>query len=219
MIANTLTELKKILTECVAAQGESTALWHDQEPPEPPKSGNRPPDGLPGPELLPKLILREHLTNFLLWHVEDQARRKDVGPEVIARCKQEIDGLNQSRNDAIEQVDGCLVAMLEPHLPRNAGKPRYNTESLGGALDRLSILSLKVYHMEEQTLRDDVSDEHINTCRTKAGTLREQRQDLLQSALELIDDYASGQKRPKVYYQFKMYNDPNLNPELYGKKE
>jgi hypothetical protein len=215
MIANTLTELKKILTECVAAQGESTALWHDQEPP---THGVRP-DGLPGPELLPKLILREHLINFLLWHVEDQARRKDVGPEDIVRCKQEIDGLNQSRNDAIEQVDACLVAMVEPLLPQDAATPRYNTESLGGALDRLSILSLKVYHMEEQILRTDVPEEHINTCRTKAGTLREQRQDLLQSALELIDDYALGLKRPKVYYQFKMYNDPNLNPELYGKKE
>ena len=215
MIANTLTEVKKILTECVAAQGDSTALWHEQEPPAP---GTRP-DGSPGPELLRKLIIREHSVNFHLWHVEDQARRKDVGPEVIARCKQEIDGLNQSRNDAIEQVDACLVALLEPHLPQAVGSPRFNTESLGGALDRLSILSLKVYHMEEQTLRTDVSDEHVQSCRSKAATLREQRQDLLQSALELIDDYASGLKRPKVYYQFKMYNDPNLNPELYGEKE
>ena len=215
MIANTLTGLKKILTECVAAHGESTALWHGQEPPKP---GDRP-HGLPGPELLRKLVLREHLVNFLLWHVEDQARRRDVGAEVIARCKQEIDGLNQARNDAIEQVDACLVAMVEPLLPQSADTPRYNTESLGGVLDRLSILSLKMYHMEEQTLRHDVSEEHVRTCRTKAATLREQQRDLLQSALELVDDYASGLKRPKVYYQFKMYNDPDLNPELYGGKK
>jgi len=90
-----------------------------------------------------------------------------------------------------------------------------NTESLGMAVDRLSILSLKIFHMKEQTERDDVDAAHIASCEEKLCVLEEQRSDLEVAVLDLIDDYAKGVKRPKVFYQCKMYNDPSLNPELY----
>ena len=171
----------------------------------------------PGPETLNALILSQHLRNFRLWHVEDIARRRDVGPEVIADCKRRIDTLNQERNDRIEKVDVCLLNMLAPLLPPDAGQAM-NTESLGMAVDRLSILSLKIWHMDEQTRRDDVSPAHVDACRNKLAVLKTQRGDLQQALMDLLHEFAAGTKRPKLYFQFKMYNDPSLNPQLYGHK-
>jgi hypothetical protein len=161
------------------------------------------------------LALREHLVNFRLWHVEDEARAVDVGPEVIADCKRRIDALNQRRNDLIEQVDAEIVELLLPVLPADAAD-MHNTETLGSALDRMSILALKIYHMREEAGRTGAGPEHVARCTEKAGTLEAQRDGLLRSMLHLVDEYAGGLKRPGVYYQFKMYNDPSLNPRLYG---
>ena len=175
-------------------------------------------DAVPEPsglEALEELILRQHWYNFSLWHVEDRARRRDVTPAVIADCKYAIDGLNQRRNDLMEKVDACLIRALEPILPACA-EDRHNTESPGAAVDRMSILALKIFHMCEQTERDDVDAGHVDACQGKLAVLEEQRADLERSILELVGDYAAGRKRPKVYFQFKMYNDPKLNPELYG---
>ncbi|MGE4297309.1 MAG: DUF4254 domain-containing protein [Desulfovibrionaceae bacterium] len=203
--------LKKTLNTCFAAQLDTVAAWHEQEP-----DDVEAPQGHTLDALLP-LVLRQHVRNFKLWHVEDTARRTDVGHEVIADCKRRIDGLNQSRNDAIERVDACIVTLVTPLLPPLApdAAPRFNTETIGNALDRLSILSLKLFHMREQTERADVDAAHADSCRAKLDVLREQHRDLCRAVLELVDDYAAGAKRPKVYYQFKMYNDPSLNPELY----
>ncbi len=192
-----------LLTECFDAQHRATADWHVAEPPahepapetpEPMDAGGTAADAA----LLHRLVLAQHLMNFRLWHVEDTARRIDVGPDVIARCKRTIDGLNQRRNDYMEKVDACVVALLRPLLPAPAPgqRPRHNTESLGMAVDRLSILSLKVFH-------------------DKLAVLREQRADLAQAVLDLAGEFLEGRKQPKAYYQFKMYNDPSLNPELY----
>ena len=148
---------------------------------------------------------------------EDTARRRDVGDDVIAACKRDIDALNQERNDLIEQVDGCLVGLLEPLLPA-AAEDRFNTETVGMGLDRLSILSLRIYHMQEQAERQDVEDEHRSATRAKVATLAEQHADLQRGLMDLIADYGAGRKRPKVYFQFKMYNDPRLNPELYRRQ-
>ncbi len=164
---------------------------------------------------LADLIAAEHWSNMRLWHVEDRARRRDVGAEEIMRCKQAIDALNQKRNNLIEEIDIALIRIMTPLLP--AGAPeRYNTETVGSAVDRMSILALKIHHMEEQVQRTDVDDTHTRECRQKCQVMETQHRDLEQSILELLEDYEAGRKRPKVYYQFKMYNRPELNPELYG---
>lgn len=201
-----LADLRRLLVRCWEAQAEAVARWHEAAPAESPQ---------PGPDDLPALVLAQHLANYRLWHVEDDARATDVGPEVIARCKRDIDRLNQQRNDLIEQVDTCLVSLILPLLPEQP-RDRTNTETLGGALDRLSILALKIYHMEEQTRREDVGPEHRAACRDKAEVLRSQREGLAAAVLDLVDEYGRGEKRPVVYRQFKMYNDPRLNPRLYG---
>nr|WP_209280104.1 DUF4254 domain-containing protein [Desulfobaculum xiamenense] len=202
--------MKECLEQCFAEQAAFVAAWHEAEP-----DDIAVPEGEATPATLRALVAREHLRNYRLWHVEDEARRKDVDAEVIARCKREIDGLNQSRNDHMERVDACVVELVSGLLPQDAAE-RYNTETIGAALDRLSIISLKIFHMREQTLRSDVNAEHVTSCERKLAVLREQREDLMRSVVELVDEYAAGTKRPKVYYQFKMYNDPSLNPALYG---
>lgn len=174
------------------------------------------------PESLPEnehpliaLVLAEHWVNFRLWHVEDEARMRDVDDSVIADCKRRIDRLNQMRNDLIEDVDQWICRFLEPVLPADAPH-RFNTETVGSALDRLSIMALKAYHMREQAERREAGEAHTTACRAKAETLDEQRADLTRSVLELVEEYAAGHKRPKISFQFKMYNDPALNPKLYG---
>lgn len=137
---------------------------------------------------------------------------------VITQCKRDIDALNQRRNDLMEQVDALLVRIVSAfpaQQVKETQQARYNTETLGAALDRLSILSLKIFHMQEQTQRSDVDAAHVARCMDKVRILEEQHQDLSQAIGELVEEYALGTKRPKVYYQCKMYNDPTLNPELY----
>jgi hypothetical protein len=198
-----IAELKAALEEAFAGQSAATEAWHAGSEPDPDAAGD-----------LRAAVLAQHACNFRLWHVEDRARRRDVPDSAIAACKREIDALNQLRNDGIEGVDQRLAALLEPLLPENAAQ-RMNTETAGMAVDRLSILALKIYHMEEQTRRKDAGPEHLKTCRDKLALLQGQRRDLLRAVLELMDDYAAGRKRPAAYRQFKMYNDPALNPELY----
>ena len=214
---NALGFVKNELKKCFAAQVLATDEWHKSEP--------RGVDEVCAAELrnnpekleaLLDLVRGQHFMNFSLWHQEDTARRKDVGDDVIAGCKRAIDGFNQQRNDFMEKVDACLVAACAPFLA--SGAPRHNTESLGAAVDRMSILSLKIYHMREETERKDASAEHIAACARKLEVLEEQHNDLGRSILELVDDFAAGSKAPKVYYQFKMYNDPALNPALYKNK-
>jgi hypothetical protein len=158
-------------------------------------------------------IETNHRFNNLLWDEEDLARRRDVPDSAIAVNKRAIDGFNQKRNDAIERIDEHLLAMLPP-----ASGARLNSETAGAMIDRLSILALKIFHMRLQTERTDATPEHVDACRQKLARLLEQRGDLQRCLGDLLDDCRAGRACFKVYRQFKMYNDPALNPHLYGKR-
>ena len=157
-----------------------------------------------------------HRYNCLLWDEEDLARRKSVPDAEIAKNKRAIDGFNQKRNDAIERIDEQLLAVLDAvtRMPR----ARLNSETAGAMTDRLSILSLKCFHMRLQTLRADVAEAHVQECAAKLARLTEQREDLAACLGRLLAEASRGEAYFKVYRQFKMYNDPKLNPAMYGEK-
>lgn len=155
--------------------------------------------------------------NCLLWHEEDKARRTDVDDSTIAVVKRAIDRLNQQRNDLIEKLDEVILAEVE-RITVDLPEEIINCETPGSIVDRLSILSLKIYHMDEDSRRSDVSDEHRRHSHHRLDVLRLQRHDLYVALDRLLDDYLAGRKRMKLYKQFKMYNDPTLNPELYSRK-
>lgn len=155
----------------------------------------------------------DHRCNCLLWEEEDQARRTDVPEAAIAGNKRAIDRHNQSRNDAIEKIDESVLESFAGVTRR--GDARLNSETAGAIVDRLSILSLKIHHMRLQTERADVGPAHVESCRSKLVRLIEQRQDLLGCLDRLLAECAAGSAYFKIYRQFKMYNDPDLNPYLY----
>ncbi len=160
-------------------------------------------------------IEANHRFNRLLWDTEDQARRRDVPDAAIAANKRAIDGFNQKRNDAVERIDEILLARLAEIAPR-AGA-RLHSETAGAMIDRLSILALKVFHMGEQTRRTDVDAAHVATCRDRLARLSLQRDDLAGCLDDLLAGAARGAACWRIYRQFKMYNDPALNPYLRGK--
>lgn len=150
------------------------------------------------------------------WHLEDIIRNPEIDPVEALAIKRRIDKSNQDRTDLVELLDSYFLEKYSDIAPAN--NCTLNTESPAWAIDRLSILYLKIYHMQEEVNRTDVSAEHIENCRTKLNILLEQKVDLTTSIEQLLGDYASGKKAMKVYKQMKMYNDPALNPVLYGKK-
>jgi Protein of unknown function (DUF4254) len=160
-------------------------------------------------------VCRQHTFNYLLWHEEDIARSPQASTEQIAAVKRAIDGYNQQRNDAIEAIDAELLKELAARQVVPQAGARQNTETPGSTIDRLSILSLRLYHMQEQADRADASEAHRAKARDRLVILREQHRDLSQSLAELLDEIFAGRKRLKVYFQFKMYNDPTMNPYLY----
>jgi hypothetical protein len=162
-----------------------------------------------------QLVCQQHAFNYLLWHEEDVARSPDVGDARIAAVKRAIDGYNQKRNDGIEQLDAALLRLLAEQGVQPAVDARQNTETPGSAIDRLSILSLRRYHMQEQADRADAADEHRAKARQRLEVIGAQHADLSNSLAELLADIFAGRKRLKVYFQFKMYNDPAMNPYLY----
>jgi macrodomain Ter protein organizer (MatP/YcbG family) len=150
------------------------------------------------------------------WHLEDVIRRPDIDPVEALRIKRRIDKSNQDRTDLVELIDSYFL--LEFKDVNKLPDAKINTESPAWAIDRLSILALKIYHMNAETIRTDATVEHIDLCRQKLSVLNEQREDLSTAINQLLEDVASGEKYMKTYKQMKMYNDPNLNPELYNKK-
>ena len=150
------------------------------------------------------------------WHLEDIIRDPAIDPVAALALKRRIDRSNQDRTDLVEQLDTYFrERFTEVKVLPDA---TINTESPAWALDRLSILALKIYHMHEQATRDDADAEHKAKCAAKLNVLLEQRVDLSTAIEQLLDDIAAGRKYMKVYRQMKMYNDPATNPVLYGKK-
>jgi hypothetical protein len=159
-------------------------------------------------------IEADHRFNTQLWEEEDKARRRDVDDAAIAANKRAIDGFNQQRNDAIERIDEALLSRLKQVTP--APDAAQNSETGGAMIDRLSILALKVFHMDEQARRTDASPDHLAKCAERLERLQLQRDDLARCLDVLLERAAAGKAYWRVYRQFKMYNDPSLNPYLYG---
>lgn len=150
------------------------------------------------------------------WHLEDIIRDPQINPVDALVLKRRIDKSNQDRTDLVERIDTYFWNMFH-NVPAQANA-KINTESPAWAVDRLSILHIKIYHMREQVERQDVSAEQHEKCAQKLAVLLEQLDDMTSSITQLLEDYASGERVMKVYRQMKMYNDPTLNPVLYGKK-
>lgn len=150
------------------------------------------------------------------WHLEDIIRDPEINPVAALALKRRIDRSNQDRTDLVERIDSYFWEQFQSVQPLQ--EARINTESPAWAVDRLSILHVKIYHMQEQVDRHDVSEEQHRLCEHKLNVLNEQLADLTASIGDLLDDYTAGRRVMKVYRQMKMYNDPNLNPVLYGKK-
>ena len=149
------------------------------------------------------------------WHLEDIIRDPQIDPAEALLLKRRIDKSNQDRTDLVERIDSYFWKQYHTVLPKTNAK--INTESPAWAIDRLSILHVKIYHMQEQVNRTDVCQEQHDKCAAKLAVLQEQLQDMTTSITQLLEDYASGERIMKVYRQMKMYNDPTLNPVLYKK--
>ena len=186
-------------------QHDAVARWHRQEP-------DNPYTGLLA------VVCEQHRFNFLLWHEEDVARSRDVGDSRIAEVKRAIDGYNQRRNDGIERIDEELITLLASEQVVPNADARLNTETPGSAIDRLSIMSLRIYHLKEQLDRQDANDEHRAKVTERIERCGLQHADLSKSLSELLDDIFAGRKLLKVYRQMKMYNDPTMNPYLYARQ-
>lgn len=149
------------------------------------------------------------------WHFEDIIRDPDIDPTEALTLKRRIDKSNQDRTDLVEQIDAYFREYYKDVEP--LADARLNTESPAWAVDRLSILALKIYHMQEQVERRDAAPDHVARCQAKLDVLLEQQVDLSTAIDQLLDDIAAGRKYMKVYRQMKMYNDPTTNPVLYKK--
>jgi hypothetical protein len=190
--------------EIVRLHDQATALWHQN--PGAISSAN---------STLYETVLAQHRANFDLWHTEDRARAPHATDADIAAVKHAIDRFNQTRNDLAEQCDTMLLEALRPtNLPNPAAD--LNSESPGLMIDRLSILDLKIFHTEEEIDRPNAPPGHTDRNRQRLALLEEQRNDLVHCLDQLWTDVLAGKRRFKIYRQLKMYNDPTLNPAIYG---
>ncbi len=163
------------------------------------------------------LLFRKNWIDAVQWHLEDIIRDPQIQPEEALKIKRRIDKSNQERTDLVEFIDDYF---LEKYSDVDVSpKATINTESPAWAIDRLSILALKIYHMEQEAGRTDASPEHLEKCNIKLTVLLQQREDLSTAIDQLIEDIEAGRKYMKSYKQMKMYNDPALNPVLYKNKK
>ncbi len=166
---------------------------------------------------LDALLYEKNMVDTVQWHLEDIIRDPNIDPVDALALKRRIDRSNQVRTDMVEYIDSYMLDKYKDVKP--CAEARLNTETPAWAIDRLSILALKIYHMRQETLRDDVDDAHRDACRKKLDTLLAQQVDLSTAIEELLEDIEAGRKYMKTYKQMKMYNDPALNPVLYGNKQ
>lgn len=166
------------------------------------------------PATIEFLLYKKNWIDTAQWHMEDVVRNPDIDCIEGLKWKRRIDASNQERTDLVEYIDSYFLDLFKDTVPKNSAK--INTESPAWAIDRLSILALKIFHMQEETEREDASEAHRISCSTKLDVLLQQRIDLSQSIDELLTDIEKGDKYMRVYKQLKMYNDPSLNPVLYN---
>ena len=213
-------------TEIVRLQDGLTREWHgpaDAERDGPFPAPSAPDSKLGGAGGSPSvsdgdwlgLVARQHRANFDLWHIEDEARAPGASDAEIADVKRRIDRTNQLRNDLVEELDRTLQSWLEERGLPNRSAPLHS-ESPGLMIDRLSILALKIYHTQEEAERKDSPPGHAERNRERLRILEEQRSDLAGCLDTLWQETLGGTRRFKLYRQFKMYNDPTLNPAIYS---
>jgi hypothetical protein len=161
------------------------------------------------------LMYQKNWIDTVQWHYEDLIRDPNINPVEGMALKRRIDASNQHRTDVVEQLDDYYISLFNAAPALSHAK--LNTESPGWVVDRLSILCLKIYHMREQVERVDAEEQHRQKCQAKLSVLLEQQEDLITSFNDLLDEFAAGTKKIKVYRQMKMYNDADTNPVLYKK--
>lgn len=162
------------------------------------------------------LLYAKNWIDTVQWHLEDVIRDPHIDPVKALEMKRWIDRSNQERTDMVEYIDSYFLNKYRSVIPVPGAA--INTESPAWAIDRLSILGLKIWHMREESTRADATEAHREACRKKLEILLEQQRDLSTAIEELLEDIGRGRKYMKVYKQMKMYNDPSLNPVLYGQK-
>jgi hypothetical protein len=210
-----------VIRDIVSLQDGLTRTWHDQPEAdfgqEPVMQGlsaseeNRRQDWL-------RLVARQHHANFDLWHIEDEARTPEASDADLAAVKRRIDLTNQLRNDLVEDLDRRLLSWLEGRGLPNPEAPLHS-ETPGQMIDRLSILSLKIYHTREEAERKHAPAGHDVRNHERLAILEKQRRDLAGCLDTLWKEIQGGTRRFELYRQMKMYNDPTLNPSIYGKAE
>jgi hypothetical protein len=205
------TSLSTLVDACaiVQLQDARTRLWH-QAPPAPIQDGS-----------LEGLVEAQHAANFTLWHAEDEARRPSADDAAIAAVKREIDRVNQVRNDTTERIDTSLLSSLSQAGLLDASllqRGEQHSETPGMMMDRLSILSLKLFHTQEEMDRSGAPVGHGKRNAERFAALKEQREDLAACLERLWRQICAGERYFKHYRQLKMYNDPELNPVLYQAK-
>ncbi len=181
-----------------------TELWHDTAPIRPSE--------IASPEGLTQWV---HYKNFLIWHFEEKVRREGLPPEQIVEIEKSIDRHNYKRLEAIEQIDIWIENALIVAGIRPGEDVDVNSETVGSIVDRLSILTLKIFHLNEQLLEDSLTEEQRQLAAMRKSILEEQRRDVAGALDRLLYELRRGKKRHRVYRQFKVYNDPNFNVEKY----
>jgi hypothetical protein len=198
----------KISSKCIEVFQQALAAYHlhndvDQTINNPYSEGS-----------IEHLLLAKNYVDTVQWHLEDIVRDPNIDPVAGIELKRRIDRSNQVRTDMVEQIDDYFLNLFAE--VDAAPDAKLNTESPAWAIDRLSILILKIYHMQEEAVREDATPEHRAKCTAKLQVLLEQQTDLSNSIDELLVEISEGKKQMKVYRQMKMYNDPSLNPILYN---
>ena len=167
-------------------------------------------------DLIAHLLFRKCWIDTIQWAYEDIIRDPNIDPVSALKLKRMIDASNQDRTDTVEFIDGYFLDLYKDIQPTSSAK--INSESPAWAIDRLSILAIKIYHMQLETVREDASQSHRSSCLSKLNILLEQRKDLSSAIDDLLEDISAGKKFMKAYKQMKMYNDNELNPVLRANK-